>query len=284
MAGNGTQRLKAWFDFFLFTSLFLACCAVGMVYLTYLLFGLPVDYHYFGFTFFGTLCSYNFHWYLTPSSYSGVGKAAWSVRNKKLHLFLFGAALIGAAYYTFQLLHQWPWLLATAVLTFLYSAPMIPHSAAKFLQRIAIGKTIFLSFAWTHVTALLPLVLVNPVLDDPQILFVINRFFLIYAICILFDYRDRESDLKAGIRSVITQFEPAGVHRFFWGVLIAFYGSCAIMPFVGYSWQQTIALVIPGVLTAALSGYSLRHPGDYVFYGLLDGLMALSLPLLLLLS
>lgn len=279
---NIQMLLKRLVRFFIFTSFFLAFCAAAMVYLTYLLFGIVPNVAFLGFTFFGTLCSYNFHWYLTPQSFSGSNKAAWSVRNKGLHLFLFMAGAAGAAFFGFQLLQHWRWLAATAFLTFLYSAPLIPHAAARWLQRIAIGKTLFLAFAWTHITALLPMVLHQPELQNAPMAYVIQRFFLIYSICILFDYRDREQDLKLGIRSVITAFEPAGVHRFFWGNIIAFAASSVLLFWFSFSIAQVSALAIPGLVVALLSGYSLRHTGDFLFYGVLDGLMAVSLPLLLL--
>ena len=274
--------LKKLVRFIVFTSFFLALCAVMMVYLTYVVFHLQPDYLFLAFTFCGTLCSYNFHWYLTPQSYSGSKKAAWSVRNKRLHLALSIAGGLGAAFFGVQLLQHWQWLATTAFLTFLYSAPLIPHPAARWLQKIAIGKTLFLAFAWTHITSLLPIVLQQPIISDAEVVYVVQRFFLIYSICILFDYRDREQDLRQGIRSVITAFEPAGVHRFFWGNIIAILLWSVALFYFHFHWTTVAALALPGIAVAALSDYSLRHPGDFLFYGVLDGLMALSLPLLLL--
>jgi hypothetical protein len=36
--------------------------------------------------------------------------------------------------------------------------------------------------------------------QEKELLFCCSRFFLIYAICILFDYRDRDQDKQEGIR------------------------------------------------------------------------------------
>ena len=207
---------KKAFDFFLFTSLYIALCCVVMIYQSFLLFDLPENLDYLLFAFWGTLCSYNFHWYLTPSLYGLTGKAAWSVRYKRLHAGLFVVAAICAAYYGIQLLHEWEWLLATAFITFLYSAPKIPYRSFRWLKNIAIGKTIFLAYSWTHVTAFLPIELSHITWENAHYLFVINRFFLIYPICILFDLRDREEDKKEGIRSMITEFNYKGVGIIFW--------------------------------------------------------------------
>lgn len=266
-------------DGFLFTSFFLALCAVGMVWQTLYLFHLPQNPALLGFTFCGTLCSYNFHWYFTPAAFGGSRKTAWSVRNKGLHAVLFLLAFSGALYFTWQLRQHWGWLLLTAFVTFLYSAPKVPHSWALHLQRIAVGKTIFLAFAWAHVTALLPLLLYDVDESNLAVFFVLNRFFLIYAICILFDYRDRESDRKEGIRSLLTRLEHEGVLILFWGILIAFALTCGLLAWLQLPLVQVAALGIPGLIVALLQRYSMRHSGDYHFYFVLDGLMALSVPL-----
>ncbi|MGZ3846577.1 MAG: hypothetical protein ACXVBH_11010, partial [Flavisolibacter sp.] len=125
-------------------------------------------------------------------------KEVWNICNKPIHLILFVIGLIGAATCTLLLINHWFWLGITAFVTFLYSAPKISHPAFSSLRNIAVGKTIFLAFAWMHVTTLLPLVLNLHTLDMHHVWFAVNRFFYIYAICILFDYRDVEDDRKAG--------------------------------------------------------------------------------------
>ena len=177
-----------------------------MAWQTYYLFEVDPYADFLFFLFFGSICSYNFHWYLTPGIYGSSYKTQWSIRNKKLHLILFLIGLMGAGWFCFQLLHHWKWLLATAFITFLYSAPKIPYHPFSHLKKIAVGKTIFLALVWTHTTAILPLVLSNSEWQNEHFLFAVNRFFLIYPICILFDYRDREDDRKEGIKSMITFF------------------------------------------------------------------------------
>lgn len=274
--------VQQWADAVIFSSLFLAVCAAGMVYQTMLLFRLPVSVSLLLFTFCGTLCSYNFHWYFTPHSFGGSHKTVWSIRHKKVHALLAFVALLGALLSAWQLRAHWEWLLCTAFLTFLYSAPKIPHPVAGYLQRIAVGKTIFLSFAWAHVTALLPLLLKSTLLPDIAITFVLNRFFLIYAICILFDFRDREADREQGIRSLLTLLHPGGVAILFWCIMAAFAVS-SFMLLLKWPLLLVSALALPGVILAFLYRYSLRHKSDYLFYFVLDGLMAVSVPLILLL-
>ncbi|SHE60428.1 UbiA prenyltransferase family protein [Cnuella takakiae] len=255
-----------------------------MVWQTCYLFHLPINSSLLGFTFFGTLCSYNFHWYFTPAAFGGSNKTAWSGRNKPVHATLFLIALVGALYCTWLLRAHWGWLLLTAFVTFLYSAPKVPHNWALHLQKIAVGKTIFLAFAWAHVTALLPLLVYNADQSDKAVFFVVNRFFLIYAICILFDYRDRESDRKEGIRSLLTWLEHEGILILFWTIMVAFGLSGILLYGQGMPLVSVVALSIPGLIVAGLQPYSMRHSGDYHYYFVLDGLMAFSVPLVALLD
>lgn len=276
--------LKKIFDFFIFSSLFIAICAVLMVYQTAFLFHIQLPFALFGFVFSGSVCSYNFHWYLTPPNIEQPSKKLkWNIANKSIHLVLFIAGLIGSALFTFLLLNHWFWLGVTAFVTFLYSAPKIPYPFFSFLKKIAIGKTIFLALAWMHVTSLLPLVIVLKKLEPQHIWFVINRFFFIYAICILFDYRDIEIDRKAGIKSLITYLNKSGVDWLFWGSMTIFLiTSFALLNYLALS--TIIALLVPGIILGFLYYPSKKNSSDYLYYFVLDGLMMLSAPLLLLIK
>lgn len=275
---------KKGFDFFVFTSLFIATCAVLMAWQTVLLFDVPLSFRLIGFIFSGTVCSYNFHWYLTPPNVGGpTEKVIWNIKNRYIHLGLFFIGLTGSAVFSFLLINHWFWLGITAFVTFLYSAPKIPYPLFSHLRKVAVGKTVFLAFSWTHVTALLPLVLHDADLSQAQVWFVINRFFLIYAICILFDYRDREADKKDQIRSLITLLSERGIDILFWGSMAMFAISLAML--VKYfSLLLVAALATPGVILAVLYYPSKTNSSDYLYYFVLDGLMMLSAPLVVLIK
>lgn len=273
--------LKRVLDFFIFTSLFIACCAVLMVYQTALLFNLQFPVELYAFVFSGSVCSYNFHWYLTPPQIDQTSvKLNWNLSNRRVHLTLFILALVIAGICSFLLFEHWLWLGITALLTFLYSAPKINHPLTVWLRRIAVGKTIFLAFAWMHVTTLLPLLVVNG-LSAEQIYFSVNRFFFIYAICIVFDRRDVEQDRQAGIKSLITALSLKNVDRLFWASLAMVLLSATALH-TWFSLTQLVIILIPALLMGLLYERSKNTHSDYFYYFLLDGLMALSSPLLIL--
>lgn len=272
---------KKLFDFFVFSSLFIAGCAVVMVYQTEYLFHLPVLYPLLGFVFFGTLCSYSFHWFLTPSAPSPMLRVQWAQRHKLLHLILFFISGIASAVFLYQLRQHWFWLLASAFITFLYSAPKVPFYPFLYLRKIAVAKTLFLAFVWMHITVLLPILMAGMHFTGAYVLFVLNRFFLIYPICILFDFRDREQDKTEGIRSLITALEERHIDLIFWSCLLVFLLTTIGLYYYQFSLPVLLMLLTPGIILALLYYPSKKNFSDYLYNFILDGLMMLSGLLLL---
>jgi 4-hydroxybenzoate polyprenyltransferase len=255
-----------------------------MAYQASLLFGVTFPFSLYLFVFSGSVCSYNFHWYLTPPQVKAFSvKQRWNLSNKHLHLILAVAGLLSSAVAAFLLIEHWLWLWLTAFLTFMYSAPMIRHPLFAMLRKIAVGKTVYLAFAWTHVTALLPLLIEIDSLQPVHSWYVVNRFFFLYAICIVFDRRDRESDRRAGIKSLVTVLDEKGIEGVFWvSLLMSFVTGLLLLQWMAVS--SVVALLVPSIVLAFLYKESKQSRSDYLYYFLLDGLMALSAPILILLS
>lgn len=271
----------ALFRFFIYSNLFIALCAVLMVNQTYQLTHSPADSYFMPFVFFSTICSYSFHWYLSSPSVLSSPRIAWQHRNHQLHLAFFIAGLIGSAIFFLYLRQHWFWLSLSAVTTFLYTAPKIPHRYFRALRKIALGKTIFLAFVWMYVTTILPVMVSDTPWRNGFTLFIISRFFLIYAICILFDYRDRGDDKIKGIRSLITWLDEKGIRNLFVFSLLVFAVTTAGLLFYQYSILAVTILFVPGIITAMLFNYARSHFADMLYYFVLDGLMALSALLML---
>jgi hypothetical protein len=127
-----------------------------MVYQAYsLIIDRPVNAYFAAFVFFSTVCSYNFHWALTPGTIAPSQRLQWDEKHKSYHLLLSIAGLAGAAICFFFIKEHWFYIGIAAILTFLYSAPKISFPPFQWLKKIAIGKTIFLAMTWTYVTAVL---------------------------------------------------------------------------------------------------------------------------------
>lgn len=232
--------------------------------------------YFLGFAFSATICSYSFHWYLTSESLVESPRIEWLKTNRTFHLVFLLLGIVGVAFFFFRLLPHWYWLLVSAVITFLYSAPKIPHRYFRALRKVAIGKTIFLSLVWMYVTTMLPVIIEGASFTLPIILFVLSRFFFIYAICIMFDFRDRADDQAAGIRSMVTWFSEKGVDGLFFLSLFIFVFCTVLLSYHGFSALTIVLLLIPAVIAAAVYKYAKTNFSDFLYYLILDGLMMFS--------
>ena len=274
--------LKKGFDFFLFSGFYISLGAVLMCMssTSFLAHQLP-DLHFLAFVFFSTMCSYNLHWFFSVHASDQRNRVLWTQQYRFMHLFLFIGGLFGACFFGLFLLDFWPWIGLAGLLSFLYTAPKIPFPWFRRLKKIAYGKTIYLATVWLYVTCILPIVVSSIPWSSDFIWFILSRFFLMYANCILFDLRDREADIKDGIRSMVTSLNQRGI-----GILFA----CSIFLFILFSlmaksdqnqWYEIAVLIFPGILLAGLYKYFKQNQSDYAYYFLLDGLLILS-PVMLL--
>ncbi|MCH5683425.1 hypothetical protein LWM68_03505 [Niabella sp. W65] len=86
----------------------------------------------------------------------------------------------------------------------MYTAPKFPFQPFTTLKKFILGKTILLALMWTYVTTALPFFIMNQPWQYTYSLFFVNRFTLIFPICILFDLRDKEYDRQTGVKSLVT--------------------------------------------------------------------------------
>jgi 4-hydroxybenzoate polyprenyltransferase len=267
--------IKSSIHFLVFSSIYIAGCALVMIHQTNHLLDLQYDvFHYCCFVFFSTICSYNFHWGLTPSVETKLIRLGWTVRNKRIHIAFFVIGAVGATWYFFYFTEHWFWLIIGVLLTFLYSAPKVP--ILRNLKNIAVGKTIFLATVWMYVTTALPIFISGKNWGASQILFCTSRFLFIYSICILFDYRDRDYDKKEGIRSMITFLGDKGVDRLFYLSLILFAVSTIALSWMGFTILHIVLILLPGIIMIPLYYLAKKNFSDYLYYIILDGMMMLS--------
>ena len=234
------------------------------------------DLYFSLFVFFSTICSYNFHSYLTDHSVIPSSRIAWIKKNRNVHLALFFIGLAGSGILFFKLLPHWYWLIFSAIITFLYSAPKIPHPFFRALRKVALGKTIFLALVWMNVTTVLPMIISGQPWRNHFTLFIVHRFFLVYTICILFDYRDKEDDKADGIHSLITYMNEKDVLKIFIFSLFVFALSTTLLYAYDYSILSLGLLLTPGIIVGFIYKYAINNFNDLFYYLVLDGLMAFS--------
>lgn len=267
------KKIRSLGDFILFTSLFLASISWAALYESFESMQLDTSLlGWFGpFVFFATLSSYNFHWWLTPLSKMEAERTSWGEKHRHWNLTLCIAGLL------FSMILFWPhrqyWIeaLPAAIFTFLYSAPKIPLRPFTLLRLLSIGKTIYLAAVWTYVTVLMPAIISSQDLRL-SIHFIIQKFFFLLALCILFDKRDKDKDELDGIRSLATILAPSVLDLFFKiSILVS-----ALAAIIDPGRKHYAAAIVPlMILMFASWQLNRKKRSDYYYYGLLDGLMGL---------
>jgi 4-hydroxybenzoate polyprenyltransferase len=124
-------------------------------------------------------------------------------------------------------------------------------------------------------------IIAGAVFTTPIILFIVSRFFFIYAICIMFDFRDRADDKAKGVRSMVTWLSEKGVDRLFFLSLLIFAICSLILLRYQFSLLTVILLLVPGIITVAIYQHAKKNFSDYLYYFILDGLMMFSALLML---
>lgn len=270
------MRAKNLFSFILFSSIFIAACAVSFAIETNIILGLPLNsVGFYGFIFGATLFQYNLHYVLKSNAAANSARLAWSMKNKNLHylLLMTGFLLIIISLFSFSLKHFYilPFLGAIA---FLYSFPFLPFVKKKRLKEFGILKIITLSLLWTLVTVWFP---VNTMSFDPALFWLVlaKRFLFMFVLCLLFDIRDMDIDRKNGIKTFPVRFGSTNSYLLSYLFLIIFILLSALQYYYWGNAGFFIAMVISVLATFLVIEMTKKNQSDYIFLAGIDGMMLL---------
>lgn len=239
-----------------------------------ILFG-SVNLRMLSFVFLSTLFTYFFHSLVNTIDPPASQRHSWNQRNRKFIfiMFLVFGLLTFITWWPFRH-HPWP-LIAAGAAAFLYTAPNLTFQPFYSLRRFAIGKTIYLALVWTYTTSLLPIMLAGVPVTNELIIFALSRFFLVYAICILFDRRDRVEDQAKGVRTLATLTHERNLSAIYFQSILL---SITFSIWYGYDGHTLtgVFLIIPSLLLIFLYPRKDSEWGELFYFVLLDGLMMLS--------
>ncbi len=201
--------LKRLFNDFIFGNLFIAVCAMGMVFSTFLMNGLQISLS--PFTIFITMATYllyNFHRFSTRINIYEVKKLKFFNDDiilssiEKVFYVIASAVLIGSLFFLKQQIFLY--LLPLVLLTLAYSVPFIKLKKKLItLGEIPLVKTPVLALVWGISTTIIPLVEQNINLSSSFIgLQVLSRTLFVFALCIPFEIRDIVTDKNKNIRTL----------------------------------------------------------------------------------
>lgn len=216
------KAITLFIRFFVYSNIFIACCALALTLETFYLLKLPASLNWFLLlTFLCTLFVYSLHYY-SKTHTEGSGRLGWNYENRKLikSIILLSLFFIagGVAWHykaiffpdgTFSI-RNFIWFVIVPFVSLAYSHRLNPWSK-KSLRQIGWLKLFSLSFVWSFTTVLLPVIMwtdaskCDPVLIS--ILF-IQRFIFMMALCVLFNIKDAEEDKREGIRTYAAIYGP----------------------------------------------------------------------------
>lgn len=266
--------IKKAVDFLLFSSFFIAFCAVSFCMETNVMLGLPLNsFSFYCFVFGATLVQYNVHYLIKTRAAAGSERFLWSVRNRKFHVLLFclGCGLILFSFFGFRI-HHFYILVFLGLISALYSVPLLPFPNKKRIKDFGFTKIITLSLLWTLVTVWLPVAEFK--YDEKLYFFIfIKRFIFMFVLCLLFDIRDEKIDYEEGIQTIPVRLGKKRSYMLAYASLLIFVilviAQYLYLPQPEYVWGMLLSVAITwGIIEATRKTNS-----DYIYLAGIDGMM-----------
>ncbi|MDQ3110852.1 MAG: hypothetical protein M3R17_13245, partial [Bacteroidota bacterium] len=157
-----SKRLRAIFDFYLYSNFHIALCAVAMVLVSQFIFGYHLRPALFVFVFSGTFFLYNLQ--RLPSAFgnpfieSEFSRHKWNSDHKIFLAIISGITAIAAGWSFFQLYHRSQLIaLLPAFLSFAYAFPFVKLKGRwRRLREIEAMKIFIVAIVWGIICSLLP--------------------------------------------------------------------------------------------------------------------------------
>ncbi|MGN6246829.1 MAG: UbiA family prenyltransferase [Ginsengibacter sp.] len=277
--------LKKLLEFILFSSIFIAACAVAFCIETNILLGLPLNsFSFYCFVFGATLLQYNLHYSTKKVAVKNSERLRWSLNNKRIHnlLLVIGFALIVFSFFHFKLKHFFILALLGAI-SFLYSFPFLPFPKRRRIKDYGFLKIVTLSLLWTLVTVWFP---ANSFAFDRWLFtfIFIKRFIFMFVLCLLFDLRDIEIDRHEKIHTLPVLLGKKTSYFLSYILLILF----LLITLVQYFYQPQlaffIAMVLSAIVTFGIIEGTKKTNSDFIYLAGIDGMMLLQALLVYLFS
>jgi 4-hydroxybenzoate polyprenyltransferase len=279
--------MRALTRFFLYSNLLIALCAMTMTWETLYFFtpGLrPETASLLMFVGLACLGAYGLHWLLSLTHTHPTARINWTRKHFRLMMTVTIGSLLGAMILFWSFRQHWLPVLPAAGLTLIYILPKVDRFRG--LRSLAFGKTFLLATTWTYITSIMPLLIREVPLEGPWLWFTLGRFFLVYTICLLFDHRDVEQDLRDGLSTL-----PARINEN--QLTFIFFASLALCVFCmilshrlansslftpGHPSNTSVLLfrISSPFILAFLFKKAIRSNDDFLYYGILDFLMMFS--------
>ena len=254
-----------------FVLISLAAAALGMA--TFAQLQMPVSWDpVYLLLFSGTLVSYNWHRVIGMKQ---TGKLELKAKPFRFMMLLFALLLMAVSIFFIKKAALLV-LVPLAVVTLLYSMPLELPIWYLPLRKIPYLKVFVVAVTWSVLTVWLPLAERMNMHNPLQILLIfMERFFLLFPLCLLFDIRDIRADRKLGMNTLPVAL---GVKTSLWISVVSafiFWATVIAQSFITMNFYPAI---LAGLIFMLFTGSLLcpkckAHRNYYVLF--VDGLLLL---------
>lgn len=258
--------------------MFIALCAVGLVFTNQLLAGENMVYdNRTYFVFFSTVFTYSFLKFRRGETSVLTHHQQWAEEHPQLHRNILLISLIGTAAF-FATLETTAQLYAVVLggLTALYGFVSLPLGDNRVnLRDIGLLKTVFVAVVWSVTTVVIPLGEIN--LHDSALLFLLlRRFLFVLALTICFEIKDTEADSRDGIKTLPMYLGVGGTKLLAQFILLVLAGVNFIQYAVFNTPLYDMASVNVSLLISIVAIQPVKEETSPLwYYVVLDGMMAL---------
>lgn len=220
---GSVKPVKNIIDFVLYSNVFIALCAVALVFTNQLTIGETVHVnHSCWFVFFSTLFAYSALKFRKESETSiDTPHHYWAQQNSQLQRNILLLSLIGAGSFFITLNREAKTIVAIlGVVTAFYGLIDIPFTKPKTkLRELWLLKTMFVGMVWAVTTVLVPFA--GQDVDKGMLVFLLlRRFLFVMGLTIAFEVKDLKGDRLENIKTLPMVFGVSGTRLIAQGTLL----------------------------------------------------------------
>lgn len=263
---------KAALRHLVYSNVYIALLATAALWQSSLLLEAALPWSLIGLVFFATLAHYNLDRLLEYRHFASSKQARlqWlGQRKKALLLFTLVAALAAAYFLSLQTTAVVRWVALLVLVAIAYSFFFSGVKKQGKLAALGALKPLLIGFVWMGMgPGLLLVALKSPVANHwPWLL---GHALFISALCLPFDYRDREQDREKGILSLALRLPNAAFGRVLLGLLLVHWGLFNL------SFPAYALWLLPVTAFAMWLGlHSLNRNKEWLYVFGIDGLIGL---------
>lgn len=272
------------FQVFIFSSLFISCCAVAQAALTFHLLGLPSNSSLLILVFSATLFTYNFdalfHQPVDFKAKNELLRDKWVQQNYGWLRVLAIVSILPLSYAVLQLpISIFYFLILLFIISLHYSFPLVRIEGRWLsLKRIKGMKGFLIAAVWAVVCVVLPYMaqthLHLPLSEVMMLL--LARFCFISALAIYFDIRDYAFDKKMGVNSLAVSYGIPLTRKICYALLVLFCLLISLNPFY-VNHPAYMSMLASGILSLLVLSAHRYVQSEFYYSFITDGLLLFQL-------